>query len=336
MEGIIVTLVVGGIVVLLLGIWGIRDWISSWKRKISEQRRRDEKRVDVAKWAIDFAKQIEVDKKQFVKDFDKDGSGEVDGLEDNDFDLILQKHQKTILAIDKKYIEKFVKVSAFIRDKKANVQSVFQGIETEFVFHKMVEDDYWGIDMNYPDYVNNDGTIRYHNYYWPNEEIDVLYERDMFRYHKIWEKLEKNEQALKDYAGILKNEINTYHMVLANGLTMIVALIDDDFLTFSKIYDSMDRINIFDSQWEKDVSRKLSNIDKDINALIYEIEASNKRIVRELSNLTYASESGFNKLKSSINSELQSIDSSIKFNNLLTGIQAYQTYKVKNNTKNLK
>lgn len=334
MEGIIVILVVGGIVVLLLGIYGIRSSISTWKYRKEWEERREEKRVDSYKWAIDFAKQIEVDKKQFVKDFDKDGSGEVDGLEDNDFDLILQKHQKTILAIDKKYIEKFVKVSAFIRDKKANIQSVFQGIETEFVFHKMVEDDYWGIDMNYPDYVNDD-TIKYYDY-WPGEEIDVGYEMNMFRNRKILKKLEKEEQALKDYAGILKNEINTYHTVLANGLTMIIALIDDDFLTFSKIYDSMDRINIFDSQWEKDVSHKLSNIDKGINKLIYEIEASNKRIVRELSNLTYASESGFNKLKSSINSELQSIDSSIKFNNLLTGIQTYQTYKVKKNTKNLK
>ena len=128
-------------------------------------------------------------------------------------------------------------------------------------------------------------------------------------------------------------EVNTYHMILANGLTMIVALVKDEVITYSRIYESMDRINIFDSQWEKDVSQKLTNIGEGLNALMYEIEASNRRIVNELSNLTYATEEGFRELNGSITSELQSIDSSIKFNNLLTGIQTYQMYKINKNTK---
>jgi hypothetical protein len=113
---------------------------------------------------------------------------------------------------------------------------------------------------------------------------------------------------------------------------MIVALVDDEYLTYSKLYESMDRINLFDSQWEKDVSQKLTNIGDGLYAFMYEIEASNRRIVNELSQLNESTKL----LGGLISKELESIDSSIKFNNLLTGIQTYQMYKVNKNTKSLR
>lgn len=239
------------------------------KAKIEEEKRliEEEKRLS----------RLKDSQKKIIASLDKDGNGEVDDVEGNDFDTLLQKHQKAILAIDRTYIDKFVKVSSYLRDKKANIQNIFNSIENT-----------------------------------------------------------TDETALKEYVGILKNEVNTYHMLLANGFTMIVALVKDEVITYSKIYESMDRINIFDSQWEKDVSQKLSNIGDGLNSLMYEIEASNRRIVNELSNLTYATEEGYRGLNRSITNELQSIDSSIKFNNLLTGIQTYQMYKVNKNTKSLR
>jgi len=222
-------------------------------------------------------KQLKSTINSVLSTLDKDGNGEVDAVEGNDFNTLLKKHQKTILEIDRNYVKKFVKISTYLKDKKANIQDIFNSISDT-----------------------------------PNESV------------------------LNEYVGILKNEVNTYHMILANGLTMLVALIEDDVITYEEIYESMDRINIFDSQWEKDVSQKLTNIGDGLNALMYEIEASNRRIVNELSNLTYATEQGFSELNSSITSELQSIDSSIKFNNLLTGIQTYQMYKINKNTKSLR
>ena len=138
-----------------------------------------------------------------------------------------------------------------------------------------------------------------------------------------------------EYSGILKNEINTYHSILANGISMLVALINEDFISYEEIYESLDRINLFDSQWEKDVSQKLTNIGNGLNDLLYEMQESNERIIDELSNLTYATESGFIDLSNCISNELKSIDSSIKFNNLLTGIQTYQMYKINKNTRGL-
>ena len=282
-------------VMLIIGppflIYGIyRDIIKPRRVKLEKERKAERQRAVQKErnkqWEIEDAKRrkdeekrlqkLKVSQKKIIASLDKDGNGEVDDVEGNDFDTLLQKHQKAILAIDRTYIDKFIKVSSYLRDKKANIQNIFNSIEDT------------------PD-----------------------------------------ETALKEYVGILKNEINTYHMLLANGLTMIVALVKDEVITYSRIYESMDRINIFDSQWEKDLSQKLTNVGEGLNALMYEIEASNRRIVNELSNLTYATEQGFGELNSSITSELQSIDSSIKFNNLLTGIQTYQMYKANKNTKSL-
>ena len=56
-------------------------------------------------------------------------------------------------------------------------------------------------------------------------------------------------------------------------------------------------------------------------------------IIGELGYLSYVTQEGFSDLNNSVTRELNSIDSSIKFNNLLTGVQTYQMYKINKNTK---
>ena len=61
-----------------------------------------------------------------------------------------------------------------------------------------------------------------------------------------------------------------------------------------------------------------------------------RNIVWGLSELSYITQDGFADLDTSLTRELQSIDSSLQTNNLLTGIQTYQMYKVNKNTKGLR
>ena len=56
-------------------------------------------------------------------------------------------------------------------------------------------------------------------------------------------------------------------------------------------------------------------------------------IIKGLNNLSYITQNEFSNLNNSLNRELKSIDSSIKTNNLLTGIQTYQLYKINKQTK---
>ena len=64
-----------------------------------------------------------------LNELDKDGNGEIDVIEGNDFNLLLKKHQKGIVEIDRTYVQQFVKVSSYLKTKKGNIQSIFNSIK---------------------------------------------------------------------------------------------------------------------------------------------------------------------------------------------------------------
>jgi hypothetical protein len=116
---------------------------------------------------------------------------------------------------------------------------------------------------------------------------------------------------------------------------MITSLVESDLITFYEIYESFDQLGVFNSNWENEVSNKLTDIGDGIKDLMYSINSMENNIVNSLGTLTYTTMDSFSELNNSITSQLNSIDSSINFNNLLTGIQTYQMYKINKNTKRL-
>jgi len=211
-------------------------------------------------------------KLSLLQEFDKDGNGEIDIIEGNDFNILLKKHQKTITDIDKNYIQQFVKVSSYLKTKKGNIQSIFNSIKDT-----------------------------------PNQEI------------------------LNEYVEILKGDIHSYNLILFNSLNMIVSLVEDEMITFYEIHEQFDTLNMFDSKHEKDISQKLSNIGDDLKNLIYEIRDMSDSINNSIGELSYVTEESNRELTK----QLSEINSSLGVNNLLTGIQTYQMYKINKNTKSL-
>jgi len=145
----------------------------------------------------------------------------------------------------------------------------------------------------------------------------------------------KNNVELENQVGLLKNQIHAYELLLFHSLNMITSIVEEDLIVFYEIYESFDKLNMFNSNWENEVSQKLSNIGKGLNDLLFSIDSMERNIVSSLNELSYVSQEGFSNLNISVTRELQSIDSSIKFNNLLTGISTYQLYKINKQTKGL-
>ena len=145
-------------------------------------------------------------------------------------------------------------------------------------------------------------------------------------------KTKSNQNELEEHIGILKNEIHNYELVLFNSLNMIVSLVDDDMITFFEIHESFDKLNIFNSNWENEMSQKLTKIEDGLTNLMYSINQMGMDIIDGLSHLTYINEESNRNLEN----HLFEINSSIKVNNLLTGIQTYQMYKINQNTKSLR
>jgi len=150
---------------------------------------------------------------------------------------------------------------------------------------------------------------------------------------------------LKIYVGILKNQIHTYKVLLFHSISMITSLIkeEQDLFTFYEIYEHFDKLNIFQTNHEKEISEELkqlnlktSQVIDSLGDIMYRINSFENSMIERLDELTYTTGNGFDSLKGSISSELKSINSSINLNNLLTGIQTYQMYKINKNTKSLR
>jgi hypothetical protein len=131
---------------------------------------------------------------------------------------------------------------------------------------------------------------------------------------------------------IFQNQIHSYQLLLFHSLNMIDSLINEDMITFWEIYEALDKLTIFNSNWENEVLQKLNDIELELNEILNSIQKMEVNIISAISNLNYIVENSFQ----SLSKELKNIDSSISFNNLLTTIQTYQVYKINTNTKSLK
>jgi hypothetical protein len=215
-------------------------------------------------------------KDNLISDLDNDSNGEVDLVDGESFNKLLTKNQKSIIEIDKNYIQKFVKISMYLKTKKSNTQKIFDSIKDT-----------------------------------------------------------KNDKELNELVNLLKNQIHTYELLVFHSINMITSLVESDLITFYEIYECFDQLGVFNSNWENEVSDKLTDIGDGIKDLMYSIYQMENKIVNSIDNLTYVTQDSFKDLSMSVNNQLSSIDSSIKFNNLLTGIQTYQMYKINQNTKRI-
>ena len=157
---------------------------------------------------------------------------------------------------------------------------------------------------------------------------------------KVFKHIKETESKseFKEYVKLLENQIHTYNILLHNSLSMIIAL-NEDLTLFYQLYEAFDKLNIFNSNWQNEVSNKLDNIEVGLNSglrdVMYSINDMEYNITQGLNQLNQSTREGFKNLNTSISRELKSIDSSIRVNNLFTAISTYQLYKINKQTKGL-
>tara|TARA_Y100001935_G_scaffold231821_1_gene213147 strand:+ start:348 stop:1493 length:1146 start_codon:yes stop_codon:yes gene_type:complete len=240
-------------------------------KSIEKSKRDDEKKEK------ERVKSLKKSQNSLLKEFDKDGNGVIDVIEgDDDFMKLFKKHQKKIIELDRDFVQKFVKISNYLKTKRKNIQDVFSSIKNT-----------------------------------------------------------ENKSQLDNNVGVLKNQIHTYELLLFHSINMITSAVDDDLIVFYEIYESFDKLNMFNSNWENEVSQKLINIGEGLSELMSSINSMERNIVSGLNELSYVTQEGFYELGNSVTRELKNIGSSIDFNNLLTGISTYQLYKINKQTKGL-
>ncbi|GEM_PF-715779 len=141
---------------------------------------------------------------------------------------------------------------------------------------------------------------------------------------------------------LLKNQVHTYDLFIFHSLNMIEALVSEDLITFYEIYEKFDKIGIYNSNWENEVSTKLTSIGSNLaslsdklDSLLDSIAKMEENIVSEIGYMNYSTQESFGELNDSLTSSLKSINSSVDVNNLFTAINTYQLYKINKQTKSL-
>ena len=150
---------------------------------------------------------------------------------------------------------------------------------------------------------------------WYSRDIEVKSEFD-------FDEFSSNVEVFKDY-------VHSYNLLLSSSLSLIVSLTNNDMITFFEIYETLDKLNIFDSNHEKEVKEKLSNIEYGLIKMRNEINVMNNQICNSLEQLSEITLESSNM----ITNELNSVNSSLQMNNLLQGIQVYQNYKTNRRLK---
>jgi len=121
---------------------------------------------------------------------------------------------------------------------------------------------------------------------------------------------------LRNQVGMLRNQMHTYRLIVFNSLNMINSLIENDLIKFYKIYEGFDKLNMFNSNWENEISQQLKDTNSNLSNLLVTIEKVGEVIVNSIGDLIDINEESNRNLEN----QLEEIDSSLKLNNLITGL----------------
>ena len=260
----------------------------------------------------EFQKTQETFFQSFKAKYDKDNNGEVDVIECDDFFALLEKHQKDVQNREsqygKEYTQNFIRLSGYIKKKKESIQLLFNLItDTKLIDKNPITIKKATSDKDVFGEVFGDVFGEVFN---PTRAIgpDIG-------------SIEKNTQILLHH---LEDEIHIYNIITLGGLLMISSLVEDEKITFYELYEKYDKINLWNSNWENEVSERLRDIKEGLDQLLDEMIKTRFAIVGAIAELTKVTE----KQTELLSSKLDGINSKLNLNNLINTVQSYQLHKI--------
>jgi hypothetical protein len=194
---------------------------------------------------VNIKNKLKSSKNNLLNSLDKDGNGEVDVVEGNEFNILLKKHQKSIIEIDRNYVQQFIKVSSYLKTKKGNIQSIFNSIKE--IQNQKVLDDYVEILKR---------EIHIYNLILFNSlnMIVSLIEDDMITFYEIHEMFD----TLNMYDSKHEKDVSQKLTNIGDGLESLMYEVRE---MGNKISDSIEELSYVTEQTNEQLSNQLSEID---------------------------------------------------------------------------
>jgi len=127
----------------------------------------------------------------------------------------------------------------------------------------------------------------------------------------------------------LIDQIQFYNILRLNSLQMISSFIDDDRITFYMIYEKLDKLGVWNTNFENQFLFKMDLLNSNINRLISEIKDMSQSINNSISELIFITQENTD----SVTNKLKQIGSKLDTSNLLSTINTYQNYKTNQSLK---
>ena len=245
------TLMVEPVLVELMSI--IPDWVS-FRRKIIEQEKLSLRQEEIKqREELELRERgriarLKESQSTILSELDKDGNGEVDITEGNEFNLLLKKHQKRIIEVDRNYVQQFVKVSSYLRNKKGNIQLIFNSIKD--TPNQKVLNEY--VDI-LKDEIHTYNLLLFNSL----NMIVSLVEEDMITFYEIYEMFDNlnmfDSKHEKDVSQRLTN--------IGDGLENLMCEIRD---MGNQISDSIGELSYVTEESNRQLTENLSEIDSSV------------------------------------------------------------------------
>jgi hypothetical protein len=329
-------LIIGGSLVYL--DWPVLGWIiliisllpfivltqNEATEEFYRKNKEKEKAVSVEKRKFEENRKAEKNREEFFrKEKDQEIQDKVKIIDDNlnkilsiDFPKptnfksnVIENEQIIIEKSSLESLHKFVKISSFLDDAHRSLNEIRNNMRDE-------------VDPN--DLLSN---IKSKIEKEKNPSIDDL----QAKFSRLADGDYRDRSAnglLKELLDVTSKSIPAFSMEIAQvayleamANSMLLFLLNNKQILYFEILEVFDKIGALDSSWQKKMSEKMDRVENKLDLIIGGLLNLNNNFDRLL-------ESNDEILKS-----LDTIDSSIKSNNLLQAITAYQVYKVNKNTK---
>jgi hypothetical protein len=287
--------------------------VSVEKRKFEENRKAEKNREEFFRKEKD---RVRKEKDQEIQDKVKIIDDNLNKILSIDFpkptnfkNNVIENEQIIIEKSSLESLHKFVKISAFLDDAHRSLNEIRNNMRDE-------------VDPN--DLLSN---IKSKIEEEKNPSIDDL----QAKFSRLADGDYRDRSAnglLKELLDVTSKSIPAFTKEIAQvayleamANSMLLFLLNNKQILYFEILEVFDKIGALDSSWQKKMSEKMNRVENKLDLIIGGLLNLNNNFDRLL-------ESNDEILKS-----LDTIDSSIKSNNLLQAITAYQVYKVNKNTK---
>jgi hypothetical protein len=193
--------------------------------------------------------ELQISQNNVLSELDKDGNGEVDVVEGNEFNLLLKKYQKDIIEIDRNYVQQFVKVSSYLKTKKGNIQSIFNTIKD--TPHQKILKEYVEI---LKDEIHTYNQVLFNSL----NMIVLLVKDDMVTFYEIHEMFDTLNMFDSKHEKDVSQKLSNIGDGLKDLMYEIRSMSDE-------ISNSIQELSYVTEESNREISYQLSEIDSSIN-----------------------------------------------------------------------